>query len=65
MERLALLSGSYYCDTQTFGVRLYLEELYNNWRMLHFENMRKKFLLIQHPNQIPFLQKFRMVRHET
>jgi len=26
--------------------------------MLHFQNMRKKFF--QHPDQIPFLQKFRM-----
>jgi len=31
--------------------------------MLHFQNVRKKFL--QHPDKIPFLQKFRMVRQET
>jgi len=31
--------------------------------MPHFQNMRKKF--IQHLDRIPFLQKFRMVCHET
>jgi len=41
---------------------VYLEELYYSWT-LHFQNMRKTFL--QHPDQIIFLQKFRMVRHET
>ena len=44
MERLVLLPGSYFCDTLTFGICLYLEELYYNWRVLHFQNMRKKFL---------------------
>jgi len=42
---------------------VFLEELYYSWRMLHFQNMRKKFL--QYPDRIPFLQDFRMVRHET
>jgi len=63
VERLVLLPGSYFCDALTFGVCLYFLELYCSWRMLHFQNMRKKFL--QHPDQIPFLQKFRMIRHET
>jgi len=40
-----------------------LEELDYSWRMLHFQNMRKKF--VQNLDQIPFLQTFRMVRHET
>jgi len=31
---------------------VYLEELYYSWKVLHFQNMRKKF--IQHPDQIPF-----------
>jgi len=31
--------------------------------MLHFQNMREKFL--QHPDKIPFLQTFRMVSHGT
>jgi len=33
---------------------VFLEELYYSWRMLHFQNLRKKFL--QHPDQIPLLQ---------
>jgi len=31
--------------------------------MLHFQNMLKHFH--HHPDQIPFLKEFRMVRHET
>jgi len=31
--------------------------------MLKYQNMHKKIL--QHPDQIPFLQEFRKVRHET
>jgi len=42
---------------------VFLEELSYSYRMLHFQNMRKKCL--QHPDQIPVLQKFRMLRHET
>jgi len=41
----------------------FLEELYYSWWMLPFQNLRETFL--QHPDQIPFLQEFRMVRHET
>jgi len=62
MERLVLLPGSYFCDVLTFGMFVFLKELYYCWKMLHFQDMRKKF--IQHLDQIPFLQTFRMVRHE-
>jgi len=40
----------------------FLEELYFNWWILQFQNLLENFL--QHPDQIPFLQKFRMVRYE-
>ena len=49
MERLVLLPCSYLCDTLTFGICLYFLKsyvLYYSWRMLHFQNMRKKFFSI-------------------
>jgi len=63
-ERLVLLPRSYFCYTLTFGICLYFLKSYIIAGGCYiFQNMRKKF--IQHLDQIPFLQKFRMVCHET